>query len=62
MSLECPFTVTRASPADSHLNVTCWLLLCSSYVYLMNVTIAGYGTGTGYPGSNQALKVRLALL
>jgi hypothetical protein len=27
-------------------------------VYLLNVTIAGYGTGVSYPGSNQALKVR----
>jgi hypothetical protein len=26
-------------------------------MYLLNVTIAGYGDGTSYPGSNQALKV-----
>ncbi|WIA19213.1 hypothetical protein OEZ85_003855 [Tetradesmus obliquus] len=32
-------------------------LASCSYVYLLNVTIAGYGTGTGYPGSNQALKI-----
>lgn len=36
--------------------VSVLLVRCSSYVYLLNVTIAGI-YNKGYPGTNQALKV-----